>query len=364
MATVGLLFGSDHIETATVAEEQVRYGLAVRLPFRLRVKGLVQIPTPDDESDVWILNRLAIPDNEAARALTLNETGAGVFGPYDKLWSNAIVILRRPVLRNDDLSEVRAGNASCLSSAENQLRILRLLNEVIFGYARAAGSLWGGQPLRLLDLSTLLMSSSFEFGMLRDVNHDMTKHDIESILRGLPKEELRQLPQLTDSLVDLDDSVMDQVPGFIAVLRQHAYHEIAYKAQMASVQGDPIVALLLACAALEGAHAHFVRSSLSPHLIGQKNYERLIEDLFREQGFYSLLQLSAALIPEALRPTDDELAQCLSAITKRNSIMHAKQKKGRYTLRTYSDDELYQGVSALLKLFKVFVDAVDRSPAT
>jgi hypothetical protein len=90
----------------------------------------------------------------------------------------------------------------------------------------------------------------------------------------------------------------------------------------------------------------------------------LIEDLLREQGFYSLLQLSAALIPEALRPTDDELAQCLSAITKRNSIMHAKQKKGRYTLRTYSDDELYQGVSALLKLFKVFVDAVDRSPAT
>ena len=195
-----------------------------------------------------------------------------------------------------------------------------------------------------------------------DSDRIVLAEDVENILKGAPAKELRQLEGLTDRMIDLEPDALESMPKHIEMFRRHAYHEIAYRAQIASIQRDPVVALILACAALEGAHAHFVRTRLAERLASHKRGEQLIEDLLREQGIYTLLQVSVAFLVDAHRPSEEVLASCLNALTIRNSIVHAKQKKGQYKLRSYTAGELYAAVSAVMKVFRQLVgDEADRA---
>jgi hypothetical protein len=115
-----------------------------------------------------------------------------------------------------------------------------------------------------------------------------------------------------------------------------------------------IVALVLACAALEGAHAAVVRANLLPMLLGDNDQARLVETYLREQGIHTLMQITPYLFLGADRPTPTEIEQCAKALEMRNGIIHAKRTKRGYKLRDYARGEISDAYSAVIRMYSIY----------
>lgn len=240
----------------------------------------------------------------------------------------------------------------------NLFRALSVLNEVVFAYSEAVGSMFGGAALRFLTDTDFFDSLRLEFAFVAPADYVLGERDVGEIFDWRPPKEFRSLGQLTGDLDDVPPSIFADVPAHVARLRAHAYHELAFKSKMAMIAREPLVALVLACAALEGAHAAILRHALGSHLSARpKGAEGLLESLSREQGIFTLIELTSyAFMDPKQRPTDDELAKCLEALTMRNGIVHAKQKKGAYKLRQHTFMDLSNAYSAVLVVFRRYTD--------
>jgi len=87
--------------------------------------------------------------------------------------------------------------------------------------------------------------------------------------------------------------------------------------------------------------------------------------LLREQGFFSLVQLSVRrLLGSSQKPTEQQPKECLEGVTIRNAIMHAgRRKTGKYKLREYSASQInapYRGIMALYRVFESAVEELER----
>lgn len=354
------LFTSQSFDVDGLSAEQVRYGLVLRLPFRLRVNGLIRMPQVDRNSEVWIHNRIAVPPGSHLPAVIHSLPDKDRDG-YGGLWSQAVVVLNTPVLQEGAVDALKAGDLRSLGLGGNMFRALTVLNELVFGYSEVTGSIFGGAPLRFLTDTEFFETLRVEFGFLAFPEYPITNQDITEILEWRPPREFRSLGgQLTGDLTDLPDSTWADIPKQIEKLREHAYHELAFKAKMAMIDREPLIALVLACAALEGAHAALLRQALSTPLSQHpKGPDGIVENLLREQGIFTLVQLTSyAFMDAAQRPTPEEIDCCLEALTMRNGIVHAKQKKGTYKLRAHTFMELSEAYSAVLTVYRNYLAAL------
>src|SRR5207247_971921 len=141
--------------------------------------------------------------------------------------------------------------------------------------------------------------------------------------------------------------------------------EVAFRAKSLMVQGDFTGALLMAVVALEGAHAAFLGTALMNQLgpLGD-SAQRVVDDLLREQGMYTLCQLTPFLfMSPAERPAPDALTRSLEGITMRNAIMHSLRKKGKYKARLYNSAQMSDAFSAVLKVYEAYVSALETREA-
>jgi hypothetical protein len=354
------IFGQEGIDLAQVQPDAVRYGVVVRLPFRLRVAGLVRVPLVDAASDVWLFNGVAIPPGSHLPAILHDVPGKERDG-YAALWTEAIVVLNMPTLVEGALNALRQGETGSLGLGGNLFRALTSLNEVIFGYAEAASTIFGGNSLRFLTDTEFFAGLRLDFALITAPGHPVGETDIREVIEWRPQRDFRRLGQLTGDLTDLPVDALSSIPRHIERLRAHAYHELAFRAKMAMLGREPLVALVLACAALEGAHADLLRRFLGESLTAYGSRANgLIDDLLREQGIYTLLQLtSQAFMGTSRRPDVGDIQQCLEALTMRNDIVHAKQKKGSYKLRTHTFKDLSDAYQAVFKIYSAFVDALE-----
>ena len=363
MHTSGI-FGPDGVEVSRVQRSDIRYGVVIHLPFRLRITGLMRVPPADESYDVWLFNRIAVPPGSHLPAILYALPNKERDG-YAGLWTDAVIILHSPELTDAIVDEVRHGNTSSIGLGGNLFRTLTCLNEVIFGYSEATGTIFGGAGLRLLTDMEFFGGMRLEFAFVSNGPYQLTRSDVMEIIEYRPDRQARVIGgQLTGDLTDLPDEAVADVPRHISAFRARAYLELAFRAKMAMLGREPVVALVLACAALEGAHADVLRQFLS-RLVGTadgKDLESMVESLLREQGIYTLIQLtSLAFIDTEFRPPQDALDRCLQAITMRNSIVHARQKRGQYRLRSYTFNELNEAYKAVFEIFSAYLKALGSS---
>ena len=67
--------------------------------------------------------------------------------------------------------------------------------------------------------------------------------------------------QSTGALDDLPTEILDRIPAEVDRHRDHMFHEFAFQATGKKLSHDSTGALLMAVAAIEGAHSAFVQES-------------------------------------------------------------------------------------------------------
>jgi len=343
-----------HVRTATI----------VRLPFHLCTGSIFQIVDPDnDRLEIWLRNKLSTPHDADMATQGMNKIARS--SPDDFL-TDALIVNCQPELRPGEFEEIRKGKAGLIGPASLRNPGFRLLNEIIAGhqmvrlgpYVRGMGTLWP----RMLTEQETFERVLVEFVLLADSDCTIDKN----IILGL-FDKFNQLPfiLLNGGVGDLRDYSSKQIAALelaIRKIRNHAFYELRANAIAAMLCGDSIVAIVLGCAALEGAHGAFMRLTMRDKVPGDiGKFNSFMNGLLREQGFYSLVQLSArVLMKTEERPSDDELKRCLDGVTIRNAIMHAGIKRtGKYKIREFLRSEINDGYSGIMAVYRAFEAAVE-----
>lgn len=347
-----------HVRTATI----------MRLPFHLCTGSIFQIVDPDNDSlQIWLRNKLSIPHDadihEAWATQVMNQIARS--SPDDFL-TDALIVNRQPELRPGEFEAIRTGKTGAIGSASLRNPGFRLLNEVIAAhqmvrigpYVSGMGALW---PRMLTERETF-ERILVEVILLAEPDHTIDKNIILALFDNID-----QLPFSLPSggMGDLRDYSSEQIATLelaVRKVRNHAFYELKTNAIAAMLGGDSIVAIVLGCAALEGAHGAFMRLTLRDKIPGGVGeFNKFMNGLLREQGFYSLVQLSVrVLMKTEERPTDDELKRCLNGVTIRNAIMHAGIKRtGKYKIREFSRSEINDGYSGIMAVYRSFEAAVE-----
>ena len=237
---------------------------------------------------------------------------------------------------------------------------LNALNRFVLAYFEGTGNLTGGPPLKKLSLSEF-------WGSLRQtvmIATAKTAVDEADVLRWLEPEAIRPSPFTGGALSpDLSAEALAKIPEALNLVDAQFFRELAFEAKSLAARTENIYATLLAMAALEGAHAayfHSIRRLRFPDLS-----EELGEDMLREMGLARMLQVTCAMFmkPDE-RPTEEELAACLSGNSARNNVMHSLRAKGgkAYKARLANAGDFARHPWSILAVYKKFVDALDRLP--
>jgi hypothetical protein len=283
-------------------------------------------------------------------------------------WSltDALIVNRQPKLRPDEFEAIRTGKTEAIGFASLRNPGFRLLNEVIAAhqmirlgpYVSGMGALW---PRMLTERETF-ERILVEVVLLADPDRTIDKNIILRLLDNID-----QLPfsLANEGMGDLRDYSSEQIAALelaVRKVRNHAFYELKTNAIAAMLGGDSIVAIVLGCAALEGAHGAFMRLTLRDKIPGDvRKFNEFTNGLLREEGFYSLVQLSVQVFMKTEeRPTDDELKRCLKGVTIRNAIMHAGIKgTGKYRIREFSRSEINDGYSGIMAIYRAFEAVVE-----
>jgi hypothetical protein len=341
-----------HIRTATI----------VRLPFHLCTGSIFQVVDPENDCfQVWLRNKLSIPHNaDIQEQLNILHQSH-----HDEFFTDALIINNQPELRPGEFEAIRADNASAIGSPSLRNPGFKLINEIstahhmvrLGPYISGINASWP----RLLTEHEIIERILVEIVLLADPNRTIDKNMVLILFADID-----QLPFEIggSSIGDFKDYSREQLESLrlaIRKVRNHAFYELKTNAISAMLVGDSIVAIVLACAALEGAHGAFVRLTLRDKFPGDKDFNKFINGLLRDHGFYSLVQFSIrVLMKTEERPSDDELKRCLNGITIRNAIMHAGIKgTGKYKIREFSRNEINSGYSGIMKVYKCFEVAVE-----
>jgi hypothetical protein len=347
----------DDFDVKTTTPECVHYAALLRLPFRLRTGKIFRFRPTDERFEVWVHNRYLIPEGatdfpQFAKQLQAAQED-GLPGP----WSEAIVFLPDPYLADDTVKLIREGRGG-VPMSRNAFRAHAALNQFICAYATSIDQIFGGAPLRMLADMEFFGHLRADITYLSPPSYVITDQDVEDLFDWQPSVRITTTGvQLHGQLDDLPSSLHSKIDDAFRNIRNHAFYEIAFKAKSEMVQRDPIVAIVLACAALEGVHAEFLRQATKQAI----DSPSLITNLLREQGIHTLIQVTPRLlIPEDARPSNDLIKRCADAITTRNDIMHAKRSsKGKYRIREYTANELNSAYSALIEMYRFLVGRLE-----
>ena len=349
------IFGPAGVDLAQLQPDALRFGVVISLPFRIRVADLVHVPPVDAVSDVWLFNGIAIPLDSHLPAILHTLPGREHDG-YAALWTQAIVILNAPMLADGALEALRNGDPGQLALGGNLFRALTSLNEIVFGYSEAVSTLFGGTSLRFLTDTEFFQGLRLQFALVANALRVLTEADVREVLEWRPE---RPLARPADEEADLPADALASIPRHIETLRAHAYHELAFRAKMAMFDANQSSPLSSPVQHLRG---HTPISCVSAWLSHSQCMARALTVSSRascaSRG-YTLLQLTSQTFMETpLRPRVEDVRRCLDALTIRNDIVHAKQKKGTYRLRAHTFKDLSDAYQAVFTIFSAYINAL------
>jgi hypothetical protein len=356
----------NELNEANLTIAHVRTATVVRLPFHLCTGSIFQIVDPDnDRLQIWLRNKLSIPHNADILKAFSTRTSP------DNFFTDALIVNSQPEIRPGEFEAIRTGKTSAIGPASLRNPGFRLLNEVIAAhqmvrlgpYVAGMGALWP----RMLTQHETFERILVEVVLLADPDRTIDKNIILGLFDNIDQLSFGLGGSGTGDLRDYSSEQIAALELAVRKVRKHAFYELKTNAISAMLGGDSIVAIVLGCAALEGAHGAFMRLTLRDKIPGNVGeFHGFMNGLLREHGFYSLVQLSVRVLMKIEeRPSDDELKRCLNGVTIRNAIMHAGIKgTGKYKIREFSRSEIndgYSGIMAVYRAFEATVESLEKS---
>lgn len=242
---------------------------------------------------------------------------------------------------------------------------MQALNAFIIGYHCTTGELFGGQPLQLLTVHDYMNSVAWEIALVGIPLAHWTAETIGELFDLKAEKEFRVAVSLTGELIDLPTEKLAGIPQAIDRLNNFYFYELAFEAKSKMVAGDYIGALLLAVAALGGAHWAFVANILESRLpSGRTGEDKNLEDNFiKEIGFSLCNKLTPYLFMDTMdRPAENLIRKVATAVKYRNEIMHAlRNSAGQYRIRMRTNSELTDAYSAGLQLYDIYRKAIEKA---
>ena len=361
MVYTSAIFACDDFDVKTSTADAVRFAVVLTLPFRIRTGKLFKAPSIDSEIEIWLCNNFDIPEGTDSLEI-IKKRPAGHSVGWSYLWTEALVIVNHPKVLQEEVDKLKTGTTKGVNLSRNVFIALSALNEFIGVYSETANTPFGGAPLHMLTNLEFFEHFRLEIAYFAPPQYTVTEKDTLEFFTWRPEKSFVSTGgQLSGDLFDLPRETLEKLPTYLKRFREHAFYELGFKAKSEMVNHDPIVALVLACAALEGAHAAYFRLCLEKPLHSYSNgREELINNLLREQGFYTMIRLTIyVFMPEALRPSEEILQKCLEGIRIRNDIMHAKQSKSGYKLREHTVSNLHEAYSGIFKVYRCFIEALN-----
>lgn len=356
----------NELNEANLTIAHVRTATVVRLPFHLCTGSIFQIVDPDnDRLQIWLRNKLSIPHNADILKAFSTRTSP------DNFFTDALIVNSQPEIRPGEFEAIRTGKTSAIGPASLRNPGFRLLNEVIAAhqmvrlgpYVAGMGALWP----RMLTQHETFERILVEVVLLADPDRTIDKNIILGLFDNIDQLSFGLGGSGTGDRRDYSSEQIAALELAVRKVRKHAFYELKTNAISAMLGGDSIVAIVLGCAALEGAHGAFMRLTLRDKIPGNVGeFHGFMNGLLREHGFYSLVQLSVRVLMKIEeRPSDDELKRCLNGVTIRNAIMHAGIKgTGKYKIREFSRSEIndgYSGIMAVYRAFEATVESLEKS---
>lgn len=351
-----------------VTADDVVFAFVVRMPFRFRVSSPYHCHFENRGAryDIWIKNKPIPPAESGIPLHGLIQAG----GSVEDLWSRVVIIPNKCGVTDAEIDALRQDGGS-LDSASFESRnkqlfpAMQALNAFIIGYHTATGELFGGQALQLMTQHEYMNNVTWEVALVGIPPAHWTKDNISELFDLKAERAFRAGLSLTGELVDLPSDKLNGIRDAINRINDFYFYELAFEAKAKMVSGDYIGALLLAVAALEGAHGAFVASALEAKLpSGRTGDDKNLEDSFiKELGFSLCNKVTPYLFmdpPE--RPADEVIQNVATAVKYRNEIMHAlRNSAGQYRIRKRTNAELTDAYSAALQLYDLYRKAVEKA---
>jgi len=350
-----------------VTLEHIRTVTILRLPFHLCTGTIYQINDPENvKLHLWLKNKITFPPTSEIyeQAMFFHERDKEGLSPSDFL-TDALIINDNPELSPDEFEAIKEGRTDKIGLASLNNPGFKLLNETIGAhqmirlgpYIPDVSALWP----RMLTEREIINCILVEFVILAEPNY-LINQDIILQLSNFVEKWPSQNSGRMGYLGDYSSEQLTQLEHAVYKIRKHAFYELKTKAIASMLSGDSIVAIVLGCAALEGVHGAFMRLAMRDKFIENNSiFNSFMDGLLREQGFYSLIQLTVkVLMNEKERPSDDELKLCLKGVSIRNAIMHAGIKKtGKYKIRQLEQSKINEGYSGIMAVYRAFEAAVE-----
>ncbi len=358
----------ENFDFKNVTADDVVFGFVVRMPFRFRVSSPYHCHFENRGAwyDIWINNK-PIPPSESGNP---RHGLMQVSGTVEDLWSRVVIIPNKSGVTDAEVNALRhhGGNldiASFESRNKQLFPAMQALNAFIIGYHTATGELFGGQALQLMTVHDYMNNVTWEIALVGIPLMHWTNDNISELFELKAEKEFRVGASLTGELVDLPSEKLNGIADAINRLNDFYFYELAFEAKAKMVSGDYIGALLLAVAALEGAHGAFVTNALESKLpSGRTGDDKNIEDNFiKELGFSLCNKLTPFLFMDSTdRPTSDLIQMAATAVKYRNEIMHAlRNSAGQYRIRTRTNSDLTDAYSAAIQLYDLYRKAIENA---
>ncbi len=350
-----------------LTREHVLSATVIRLPFRLCTGSLFRLKDPDRETcSLWFRNRSTVPFGSGPEGVL----SSGFFDILrvdpERLMTDAVLLTKPVYFRPGEFEALQSMDVGKIGPASFAIPGLNFLNEAIAAhqmvrlgpYVSGLGAVWP----RILTNKEIFARILCEVILIAKPNRALEDKDITDIFEELDQWPATGSQSLSGDIEDYSEEQLVELQKTIEKIRSHAFYELRSNAVAAALNDDMTVAIVLACAALEGAHGAFIHFALKEDFDGSdSDYNKFLDSLLRDQGFYSLVQLSVRkFLAYDQRPNTDDLKACLKGITIRNAIMHAgRRKTGVYKIREYSSEELNNGYSGIMAIYQTFKNAVE-----
>lgn len=349
-------------EPAAAKPENVRLAALLHLPFRLRVPSIYSFSPPHDpDVSIHVNNKHPIPTGTTPVDVLKLVSG---LEDRTELWSDVLIILKTPRITSKELGLIREGNNDGVLPVilQNGDTLVGHLNAFLVAYAFAAKSAKEGQTLaKIRDVPFLTRHLCWEAVVLCPQEYVLSNEDVRMLFDLDPMPYVHVTEGIPGPLDDLTADVVARIPRFSFRNSSNIAYELAFEAEAHWDKGELIQSLVLACAALEAAHAALLRDKLTSILGEYGNVDDLVNRLLREQGIYTLLQLTPPLLMgDQSAPTPEQIGKCKQGLELRNDIMHAKRRKsGTYKIRERTGREIRDAALAVAQVCLLFLAATE-----
>jgi hypothetical protein len=358
----------DTFDLATTSSKDVHFAFVVGLPFRIRVKSPyhLRFENQGNEYDIWIRNKPIEWEQRGDRRPSMIQPSRNV----EDYWSTVAVIPCNSKVTDAELGVIQRslGNGEEVnleSRVKYRFPVMQALNAFIIGYHTATGELFGGRTLQSLTVSEFIDRKTWEITLIGMPLENWNEGNIDELFDFKTERNIRISYTLSGEMSDLAEDRLAGIGQAIDRLNSFYFYELAFEAKTKMASSDYRGALLMAVAALEGAHGAFVSHALGARLPTNRTREdkKLEDEFIKELGFSLCNKLTPYLFMEPVeRPSPDLLRRAARAITFRNDIMHALRKPtGEYKIRTRTNLELSDAYSAALQLYELYRRAFEKA---